>query len=272
MKQLILKYSLSIILPFVLVTNFFAQNCDQIIADNRMLKGIQLLTTQQFTLIIRGTYSYSIEFINDELGITAKMFSKGGVQFNRDDEIIFMDANRNRKSYRFINMNVIEKQGNTPVHQNILQLDLAAIKWFANASIHTFYIKNNTSNQMRKMTVNPNRQADLMKQANCFLQYLDEGGIREVNLTTSNRPTTRTITQSGDPISATTPTSIRTTDISQLNDEELAQLQRELVETKRKLRAEIEAERKKTERNKKHPSSRSGSCSTASNRKKSCLC
>jgi len=147
-------------LQFLILVSFlmsssllWAQDCSRVIASNKTIDGTQILKTNQVTLVVRGTYSYGIELINDEKGITARMFSKGGVSFNQNDEIIFMDGNKNRKSYRFIEANKSKKQGETPVNENLLQLDLAAVKWFAASKIPLFYIKNNISNQMRKMTI-----------------------------------------------------------------------------------------------------------------------
>ena len=43
------------------------------------------------TMVVRGNYSYSLSLQSDDKGLTAKLISKGGVEFNQDDEIIFMD-------------------------------------------------------------------------------------------------------------------------------------------------------------------------------------
>ena len=102
-------------------------------------------------LVVRGNYSYSIELSNDTRGVTAKMFSKGGEEFNQNDEIIFMDFNQIRKSYRFMEMGELSQDAGKPVHSNSLQLDLAAIEWLSGNDITTIYIKNNVSNQMREV-------------------------------------------------------------------------------------------------------------------------
>ena len=35
-------------------------------------------------MVVRGNYSYSLVFYSDDKGITAKAYSKGGVEFNQD--------------------------------------------------------------------------------------------------------------------------------------------------------------------------------------------
>ena len=64
---------------------------DLILADETIDGKVQVLKTKSLELVKRGNYSYTIELINDQRGIVAKMYSYNGVQFNKGDEIIFMD-------------------------------------------------------------------------------------------------------------------------------------------------------------------------------------
>jgi len=75
-----------------------AQNCGSWIAENKTVGNFQQLRTKSQTLVVRGNYSYAIEFMNDKKGVVAKVYSKNGVEFNQDDEIIFMD-NTSEKVY-----------------------------------------------------------------------------------------------------------------------------------------------------------------------------
>ena len=157
-----------------------------------------------------------------------------------------MDNNDARKSYRFIEMGEMSRQGSgTPVHQNTLQLDLAAIEWFSKVPIKTLYIKNNISNEMRKFTVNVSRQTEFHTLAKCFHNSLDVSKVNNVVLSDNDRSATPGA--SGKPISSTPSGVRRVTDISLLNDEELIALRKELEETKKQLREEINAERAKAE-------------------------
>ncbi|MFK7936094.1 MAG: hypothetical protein AB8G22_21450 [Saprospiraceae bacterium] len=169
---------------FFLVTGTYlnAQNCSGVIADDRKINGVHRLQTEVQTLVVRGNYSYSLELMSGAKGVIAKVYSKSGVEFNQGDEIIFMDANRTRRSYRFINMGELKREGATPVHINTLQMDLAAVKWFATNPINTIYIKNNISNQMRKFTVNASRQTEFQRLATCFNQNLDAESLKDVVL------------------------------------------------------------------------------------------
>ena len=230
-------YHILLLLIFPLYTNVsYAQNCSSLISQNKTLSGTQILSTDQFTVIVRGSYSYAMSFNSDERGVTINMYSKGGVTFNLDDEIIFMDANKTRKSYRFVELGFKEKQSTTPVHYNTLQLDLEAARWFANNNITIFYIKNNVSNQMRKMTVTGTRQTDIRSFATCFLRSLDEEGVKDVKLTGNDLSTRSKANNANKPISSTKSKVRAVADISQLNDEELAQLQKELMEEKQKIK------------------------------------
>ena len=52
--------------------------------------------------------------MTDEKGILAKVFSKGGVDFNQGDELIFMDQAKIRRSYRFIEMGEVSRATGAP--------------------------------------------------------------------------------------------------------------------------------------------------------------
>ncbi|MCB0641937.1 MAG: hypothetical protein KDC44_09875, partial [Phaeodactylibacter sp.] len=79
-----------------------AQDCGHYIAEDKTIEGTHILRCHPLTMVIRGNYSYSFELMTDNKGVVAKVFSKGGVDFNLGDEIIFMDNNYIRKTYRFI--------------------------------------------------------------------------------------------------------------------------------------------------------------------------
>jgi len=101
MMKTVLQSTLHITLLLLFFNVLSAQECGKSIAENKTVSGTQVLSTEPFTVIVRGSYSYMLSFHTDEKGITASMYSKGGVIFNQDDEIIFLDGNKNRKSYRF---------------------------------------------------------------------------------------------------------------------------------------------------------------------------
>ena len=242
---------LSIFLFFLLFISSYslqAQNCPNLIVENKTLGSSQILKSKDQTIVIRGTYSYSIEFNTSTNGIVAKVYSNGGVEFNQDDEIIFTDVTKKRQSYRFVEMGEVKKSGNTPIFINTLQLDMAAIEWFANSPINTLYLRNNVTNKMLKLTVTSNRQADFKNLAKCFNSSLDRGKVKDVKLTNNNFSPKPNGKSSGSPISATSAGGRRITDVSLLNDKELADLKQELATIKGKLREEINLEREKADK------------------------
>jgi len=224
--------TLSVITLFCFISHFsFAQNCGSWIAENKFVGNFQQIKTKSQTLVVRGNYSYAIEFMNDKKGVVAQVFSKNGVEFNQEDEIIFVDQASNRKSYRFVGMGEVVRQGGTPVYQNILQLDLAAISWFSSSIITTIYIKNNISNEMRKFTVNGSRQADFKSSITCFDNTLDKSKVNNTVLK-GNDYTPRKAGSAGSkknkPISSTSSGTRKVADISLLNDEELSSLKQKI--------------------------------------------
>ena len=163
-KMLITMKTSSLILFFgifsLALTPLSGQDCSAFIERELTMGGLHVLRSVPLTLVIRGTYSYSIQIINDEKGLRARVISRSGVEFNQDDEIIFMDVNSVRKGYRFVEMGEMRDDKGTPEYHNFLQINLAAVQWFSEVDITTIYIKNNISREMRKFTVNPNRLAD----------------------------------------------------------------------------------------------------------------
>ena len=246
-----LSFALIFFLSTVLcTTELIAQGCDQHIADDRILGGTHVLRSVQTTLVVRGNYSYAISLMSDDKGITAKMESSGGIEFNLDDEVIFMDANQLRRSYRFIGMGEMERQGGIPVQTNILQLDMTALQWFAENSITTIYLKNNISNEMRKFTLTSNRLKEFNAMARCFYQVLDPNKVvdkGEAGLTIpSANPGART-SSAANSASNTGAAATNRPAAAPTSDDELVDLRRQLAETKEKLRGEIEAERRKAD-------------------------
>lgn len=222
-------------------TVLLSQNCESQIIEDRVIGNMHVLKTNPQTVVVRGTYTYSLDLRNDNNGIVARVYSKGGELFNQNDELIFIDDQQNRRSYRFVEMGEMSKDGGSPVHQNTLQLDLSAIEWFSTSMMSIIFIKNNVKNQMLKFTVNPNRQTDFQLMANCFYQKLDKNMVKDVQLTGS------ILSSSGDggPVSKTSSsnqvlqgggTVKRVADISQLNDQELAELYDELRKTKQRVK------------------------------------
>jgi hypothetical protein len=227
----------------ITIPNLQAQSCNDYIAEDRTIAGLHLVTTVPQTIVIRGNYTYSMQIFSDQKGILARVFSKGGVDFNQGDEIIFIDATGVRKAYRFIEMGELNQEGNTPVFSNVLQLDLATVNWFATSSVNTFFIKNNITNEGRKFTVNANRQNAFRSMAVCFNQTLDPTKIKdqELNNVLPAPGTQAAAKEEGPQMGGSVPR----TDPNK--DPEVGKLREELATLKAQLRDEIQQERANAE-------------------------
>ncbi|MEM1217664.1 MAG: hypothetical protein AAGH79_02075 [Bacteroidota bacterium] len=243
-----LKNYLLLLLVSLSLGQTYAQNCSSFIADDRVIGGTHLLKTHPQTLVVRGNYSYSIELLTDDKGVLGKMYSKAGVDFNQGDEIIFMDDKSTRKAYRFIEMGEMKAESGTPVHVNLLQLDVAAVDWFSNTNIVTIYIKNNISNEMRKFTVNASRQSSFRASSVCFGQNLEVDKINDVVLVGNDLSSRAKISSTGprtEGVSSTQSSSAQPA--KPTTDQELEDLNAELAQTKEAVRAEIKAEQDKAD-------------------------
>ena len=56
-----------------------AQNCNGMITENRVVGNTHFLRTANMTLVLRGDYTYEMEFFNNEKGVAARITSKNGV-------------------------------------------------------------------------------------------------------------------------------------------------------------------------------------------------
>ena len=250
MKQFV---STCLVFSLFALPNLSYSQCAEIIKEDKNIGGVQVLSTNPQTIVVRGTYTYSIDFRIENSSIVSKVYSKGGELFNQNDELIFIDDNKNRRSYRFVEMGEMIRDGGTPVHQNTLEIDLAALDWFAQNDMEVIFIKNNVKNQMLKFTVNDSRQTDFKNMASCFSSKLDRTKIND-------KPLSGAILSSGGAVSRTTSASVnpdgtpasggvrKVADVSQLNDEELGQLYEELQATKQRVRDEIKAENERLEK------------------------
>ena len=222
-----------------------AQNCGGLLPDNRVVGNTHYLRSSSITMIIRGDYSYNIEFFNNEKGVHARVTSKNGIELNQNDEIIFADANNNRKTYRFIEMGDLISP---KTYQNVLQLDVAATSWFAENNVATVYLLSKTTYELRKLTIPDIRQAEFRSVSVCFNQTLDKSKVQNtvVNTTSTGfKPAAGTTPSVSGTNANGQPNVIRKADISQLNDQELNDLRKELAKTKEDIRAEITAERER---------------------------
>ena len=114
---------------FLAISPVFSQNCEGKIIEDKVVGGTQLLKAVPEVIIVRGTYTYSLDFRNERNGLFARVYSKGGEIFNQNDELIFIDEKSTRRSFRFVEMGEMAKEGSTPTHQNTLALDLSAMQW-----------------------------------------------------------------------------------------------------------------------------------------------
>ena len=145
-----------------------------------------------------------------------------------------------------------------PVYTNTLQLDEDAIKWFASNTMSTIYVRNNTTRQMRKFSVNPDRKNEFKGFAACFYKAIKKGDIVENKIKSSlgspsaskpkNTAKAEKNTASSSNNSNSNSSNVNAADIK--NDEEVKSLTDELMATKARLREEIQKEKEKAEKEK----------------------
>ena len=163
-----MKYLLIAALALSFLTNpnpSYGQDCSSLILENSHNNDVHLLQTALVTFVDRGQNSHRIAFSNDENAILAKVQSAGELKLHPNDEIVFMDTNRDRKIYRLIDVGAL-------ANERYFAIDLADLQWFSGETITTVYFKNNTINTMYKYSLDANQASGLKKLATCFSTHL----------------------------------------------------------------------------------------------------
>ncbi len=170
-----------IVYPFLLLLFLFpavtfGQDCSKVIKENKKISGIQIASSSQLAVVIRSGYTYFIEFYTNEKGVFAKFTSQGGIEFNQDDQVVFVDAAGRERAYKFTGMDEL-LPGAVPTHRNNLKLDLEATQWLAESSIIAINFINFVDRQKYKFTINSDRQSEFKALISCFNGILDKSSV-----------------------------------------------------------------------------------------------
>lgn len=158
------------LLAFSFSSSLFAQDCSSLIQDAHQAGQAQLVRSQAKILVMRGVDAYSVQFLCDKSGLQLKIFSKGSTRLEEGDELIFGAQDAAFLNIAFETRAEQSKVGETPVSVNTLQLDSGSLEWLANHDISTLYIRRADQEQLRKYTLDPQRQSELNSLVDCFAQ------------------------------------------------------------------------------------------------------
>ena len=195
-------------LTFAIVFSFFCnsnllvgQDCASLLVENKKINQTQIARTKPITVVVRGSYNYTIEFFSDEKGLFARLTSIGGIEFNQDDQVVFVDLNGNERAYKFASLGEVGT-GSVPTHRNNLRLDLDALKWLSENQLGGINLINFVERQKHKFTINPNGQTEMKNLATCFYTSLDpsmiaDGGSALVTKNSTSGTTTTPTTGGG---------------------------------------------------------------------------
>ncbi len=150
--------------------SLLAQDCSTLIQDAHQIGQAQLVRSQVKILVMRGVDAYSVQFLCDKSGLQLKIFSKGSSRLEEGDELIFGAQDAAFLNIAFETRAEQSKVGETPVSVNTLQLDSGSLAWLANHDISTLYIRKADQEQLRKYTLDPQRQTELNGLVDCFAQ------------------------------------------------------------------------------------------------------
>ncbi|RLD20005.1 MAG: hypothetical protein DRI69_07220 [Bacteroidetes bacterium] len=224
-------------LALLITASLYGQNlaCDDIIAGNKTIGSTQFLNTHYIRMIVRSNYSYSMRFVADEKGLFVYVQTFNGGILNVNDEIIFIDQFKTRKRFRFAQSGQIVTVNGSPVYENALQIDYESAKWLADIKITTFFVVNQLTNRMRKLSLQPTPRDEFMQSAKCFYNSLNNQLIKESAILVISEPkpaATNTTTPVDRP-------SFLSPEQNNASDPEVKGLNTDLANTKNRLRVEI---------------------------------
>jgi hypothetical protein len=227
-------------------TSGFAQDCGKVIKENKKVNGIQSASTSQLSIVIRSGYIYFLELFTDETGIYARLTSQGGIEFNRDDQVVFVDAGGQERAFKFIGNDERVPGSSVPTHKNKLGLDTESLKWIGESNIVGINFINFVDRQKYKFTVNADRQLELKNLVNCFLSILEKDVSESASSAVPTKPESAPSggTSTGKPGAPAKPGAFPS---GPATDSEVTALKSELEKTKERLRAEIKAEKDRAE-------------------------
>jgi len=132
--------------------------------ENKVVSGVQIARTTPYTLVVKGDFSYNINFFTDENGIAAKVTTNSGDNINMGDQIIFLDLVSNvQRIFKFVELGEIIKIGSIPYFQNVFRLDIENMNWLAQSQIGYVYMINTALRERRRMTVNETEKMNSRK-------------------------------------------------------------------------------------------------------------
>ncbi|MFN7833847.1 MAG: hypothetical protein ACK5Q2_17845, partial [Bacteroidota bacterium] len=238
MRPIIRLITVTTLFCSLVFTSVFAQDCGKVIKENKKVSGVQFASTSQLSIVIRSGYIYFLELFTDETGIYARLTSQGGIEFNRDDQVVFVDAGGQERAFKFVGNDERVPGASVPTHKNKLGLDTESLKWIGESNIVGINFINFVDRQKYKFTVNADRQLELKNLVNCFMGVLE----KDVSESASSAVPTRTESTSstGKPGAPAKPGTFPS---GPATDSEVAALKSELEKTKERLRAEIKAEK-----------------------------
>lgn len=132
--------------------------------------GGSIMESQNFMIIKRGTYEYSLKFFVKPDGISVTAYSEGGEIFNVGDELIFINSKSERAAFIFNSASAVNLEKKSM--DATFPLGMEQLKWLASAPMTTVFIKNNIKNQMLKFSINEERATYFHTTANCLLKMM----------------------------------------------------------------------------------------------------
>lgn len=231
---------LSILFVFTFTSTAYNQ-CDQLIRSNFLRGQTQFITTVERDLVVRGDFTYRVQLVSDARGIMLKMVSVDGMLLQRGDELILIDQTGKRQSLVFTERGTVTNNNNIPVSENFVSLSIGDLEWLSEVRIPHFFLRKSHENVMRKISVHSSRGGEFQQMVRCVLEVIDLDHIavfEPAQITHASAPSSRppTSTPASRP-AGTTPS----------DDSEIQELQTEFVQTRERLRREIEAEHKRAD-------------------------
>lgn len=222
-------------------------NCLNLMDENNKVSSIHFLKSKSIPIILRSSHSYRLQLGNGVKGPYIKLFSLGADKLNKNDEVIFIDQNQRRQTFKFADENETINDRGVSIHSNTLYLSKEDMEWFCVNRIDVVFIRFNLLLTMRKFTLEKDRSAELRQLSDCFWKTIDKTMIIDSNVDTKVQASVSQQNQVKSNLPPPPPARSGAEANTFGADKELTDLKSELEATKKRVKQEIELELEKLE-------------------------
>ena len=143
------NYYLLMMMLLFIGAELSAQDCKDVFSKNITVGSRQSIETKSMILHTQTDFDYEVVILVGEEGITARLTSTDAARpLEKDTKIMFVADDNDKKVFSFIQEGVKINVRNRSGYTNVLQLDMAALDWFASKNMKSLRVVDMIENKI----------------------------------------------------------------------------------------------------------------------------